>query len=280
MKSKMIDVPSLLTGDTEATDLFTPKPEKLAFLQYSSGTTGKPKGVMVTHSNLAANIYAMMHGSEVNNSDVFLNWMPLTHDMGLIGIHLMPSMAGLNQYIMTPMQFLRNPMLWLSKASQYKASYIASPNFGYYFFLKHFKKQVAEEEKWDLSRVKVIFNGAEPISIDLASSFLKELAPYKLSNTAMYPVYGLAEATLAVSFPPVNEEPFAYSVCRDSLNMGDTIVEDYEGNYDCIQFVDVGSAINDCQLRIANDDDTPLDDNHVGHVQIKGGIVKIGRAHV
>src|SRR2546430_10220696 len=130
-----------------------------------------------------------------------MSWMPLTHDMGLIGFHLVMFANRVHTHLMPTELFIRRPLLWLTLASRVRATILCSPNFGY----KHYLKVLGERavEGMDLSAVRFIFNGAEPISVELCDEFLTRLAPAKLRRNAMYPVYGLAEASLAVSFPPV-----------------------------------------------------------------------------
>ena len=131
--------------------------------------------------------------------DVSLSWMPLTHDMGLIGFHLVMFANRVHAHLMPTELFVRRPLLWLTLAARVRATILCSPNFGY----KHYLKVLGDRtvEGLDLSAVRLIFNGAEPISVELCEEFLARMAPAKLARQAMYPVYGLAEASLAVSFP-------------------------------------------------------------------------------
>jgi acyl-CoA synthetase (AMP-forming)/AMP-acid ligase II len=173
--------------------------EDTAFIQFSSGSTSEPKGVVLTHGNLLANNYGSAEVGRFSQDDVSLSWMPLTHDMGLIGFHLVMFANRVHAHLMPTELFIRRPLLWLQLASRVRASILCSPNFGY----KHYLKVLGERapEGLDLSAVRLIFNGAEPISVELCREFLARLAPAQLSANAMYPVYGLAEASLAVSFP-------------------------------------------------------------------------------
>ena len=127
--------------------------------------------------------------------------MPLTHDMGLIGFHLVPMAAGAEHWLMPTALFVRRPGLWLAKASEHRVSVTCSPNFGYMHYLK--SQDPAKISGLDLSSVRVIFNGAEPIAADLCRQFAVAMAPARLSPNVMFPVYGLAEASLAVTFPQV-----------------------------------------------------------------------------
>ncbi len=162
------------------------EPDDLAFVQYSSGSTSDPKGICLTHRNLATNIRASIERLEWNENDQSLSWMPLTHDMGLIGYHLTTFAAGMNQAVMDTALFVRRPLLWLSKASELRATQLCSPNFGYKHFLKLFKRKGLDN--LDLSAVKLILNGAEPISYELCEEFLSALATYGLRRSSMFPV--------------------------------------------------------------------------------------------
>src|SRR5579863_10440323 len=140
-------------------------PDDLAFIQFSSGSTSEPAGVMLTHRNLLTNIRGIIESSSMHAGDVFLSWMPLTHDMGMIGFHLTPVVRGCAQYLMPTDVFVRRPMLWLGKAAAHAATIICSPNFGYRHLLRAFNAQKAQG--LDLSNVRLVFNGAEPISVGL-----------------------------------------------------------------------------------------------------------------
>jgi acyl-CoA synthetase (AMP-forming)/AMP-acid ligase II len=245
-----------------------------AFIQFSSGSTGDPKGVVLTHQNLMTNIRAIIDAAQFSANDVMVNWMPLTHDLGLIGLHLAPLVCGANQYQMPTSLFIRRPILWFDQASQIRATILASPNFGYQYFLTCFNPKKAKD--WDLSMVRLIFNGAEPISARLCNDFLDEMSQYGLKRTAMYPVYGMAEASLAVTFPPLGEEPRTVILDRKSLNIGDRAKEAGRGDPDGIALVDVGYPIKDCWVRICGPEGKVLNPGEVGLVEIKGGNVTRG----
>src|SRR5262249_15862970 len=158
-----------------------------------------PKGVVLTHANLIANIRGSTEVAHFNEDDVSLSWMPLTHDMGLIGFHLVMFANRAHAHLMPTDLFVRWTLLWLQFASDVRASILCSPNFGY----RHYLKALDERDpgEIDLRAVRLIFNGAEPISPALCDEFLARLAPKGLSRASMFTVYGLAEASLAVSFP-------------------------------------------------------------------------------
>ena len=251
-----------------------PDPQSIAFIQYSSGSTSDPKGVCLTHDNLTANIAGILEGIQWNENERSLSWMPLTHDMGLIGYHLCAVSAGMDHAIMDTNVFVRRPLLWLQKASELKSTQLCSPNFGYKHFLKLFARKGIEG--LDLSAVKLILNGAEPISWDLCQEFMTAMAPYGLDRRAMLPVYGLAEATLAVTFPALGTEYSRILVHRHSLKIGSTYEECEEGDSDAVSFLKVGKPIRFVEVRITDDDDRPVDDGVVGHIHIRGENVTRG----
>ena len=270
--SETLESRSALMGDLQSGkdgSVYAAAPEDVAFIQYSSGSTSDPKGVCLTHRNLCINIRAIVEGADWNADDQALSWMPLTHDMGLIGFHLSVLAAGMNHAVMDTNVFVRRPLLWMIKAAELRATQLCSPNFGYKHFLKLFERKGLPD--LDLSGVKLIMNGAEPISYSLCEEFLEALAPHGLKRSAMFPVYGLAEATVGVSFPEIGEEMSRIVVHRHSLRIGDPYEPAQLGEEDAVSFVKVGKAIRDVQIRIADDSDQPLDDGKVGNIQLFGG---------
>lgn len=251
-----------------------PKPDDFAFIQFSSGSTGDPKGVMLTHRNLIYNASAAINGTQISSKDSFLSWMPLTHDMGLIGFHLVPLVAGIHQYLLPTELFIRKPILWMKKVNEHKATILSSPNFGYKYFLNFFREDKAEG--WDLSSVRVIYNGAEPILPEVCDEFLNVLSAYHLKKTAMFTVYGLAEASVAVSFPKVEEEFTAVYVHRDHLNLGERVIEVEKHAEHVASFVAVGEAVDYCHVRICDEEMNSVPDLVIGKIQIKGDNVTQG----
>ena len=277
---KALATNTILDGDIDASSVGEPaklEPDQLAFIQFSSGATSDPKGICLTHRNLATNIRASCERLEWSADDQSLSWMPLTHDMGLIGYHLTVFAAGMNQAVMDTGLFVRRPLLWLSKASELRATQLCSPNFGYKHFLKLFKRKGLDN--LDLSAVKLILNGAEPISHKLCEEFLTALAPYGLKRSAMCPVYGLAEATVGVSYPKPGSEYSRITVDRHSLSIGSPFELKDPQDADSISFVKVGTPIRDCEVRITDDDDQPLEDGLVGNIHIRGDNVTQGLYH-
>ncbi len=252
-------------------EIFESTPDDIAFIQYSSGSTSEPKGVVLTHRNLCTNIRAIVESCGWTKDDISLSWMPLTHDMGLIGYHLSVLAAGMNHAVMDTSVFVRRPLLWMSKANDLRATQLCSPNFGYKHFLKLFQRKGLAD--LDLSCVKLILNGAEPISWELCEEFLGALAPHGLQRSAMFPVYGLAEATVGVSVSEPGSEYSRITVNRHSLRVGEAFQEVAPDDDNAVSFVRVGKAIRDVSIRITDDDDASLESGKIGNIQLQGGSV-------
>jgi acyl-CoA synthetase (AMP-forming)/AMP-acid ligase II/acyl carrier protein len=254
--------------------LYRPAPEDLAFIQFSSGSTSEPKGVMLTHGNLIANVDGATAVGKYNHQDVSLSWMPLTHDMGLIGFYFMQFSNQVHINLMPTDLFVRRPVLWLQVAAEKRATITCSPNFGY----RHLLKVLGDRrlENVDLSSIRSIYNGAEPISVDLCNEFMRALAYTGLRRSAMFPVYGLAEASLAVAFPTPGADYRWIRVNRHRLSVGSEVELNPVDNRDVLELMCVGQVVPNTTLRIADDSRTTLPDERVGHILIGGPSVTRG----
>ncbi len=252
-------------------------PKDTAFIQFSSGSTGSPKGVILSHENIISNISSILIGSEATPSDISLSWMPLTHDMGIIGFHLMSLVLNIDAYSMPSELFARRPVLWLEKISEKQATISSSPNFGYHHLLKYFNRQNVDH--LDLSSIRLIFNGAEPISAELCRRFVKTLKPYGLSEQAIFPVYGLAEASLGASFPKPGDDLSTIFVKRDSLHVEHEVQIFSQANSDTVELTHLGRPMVNSELHIVDSNDNTLDENFVGYVKIRGPNVTAGYYH-
>ncbi|MHC8427465.1 AMP-binding protein [Bacillus velezensis] len=262
-----------IKNSNEVGELISPKPEEIAFIQFSSGTTGNPKGVILTHKNLITNISALNEAWETSESDSSLSWMPLTHDMGLIAIHLASTYKKIQQYIIPTSVFIRRPTLWLLKTHQHRVTQLYSPNFGYKFLLDNYKKN--QIYNWDLTCVRLLANGAEPISTSLCQRFLEEMKQFGLKYETLNTVYGLAEATVAVSVPKLGNPFVPVTLDRRALEVGHKILETVEEKKG-VTFVEVGPAVRHCSIRICDSNNEVLEDDFIGYVQIKGENVTSG----
>lgn len=203
--------PQVITADT------------LAFLQYTSGSTGNPKGVMVSHRNILANEHMIQAAFGHDQQAVVVGWLPLFHDMGLIGNVLQPLYLGTPAVLMPPTAFLQKPLRWLQAISRYRATTSGGPNFAYDLCVH--KVRPEELNQLDLSCWQVAFNGAEPVRADSLQRFAAKFAPCGFQAQAFYPCYGMAEATLLVSGKVAHQSPLLYRVQADALKHHQVISE-------------------------------------------------------
>ena len=245
-----------------------------AFIQFSSGSTSTPKGIVLTHKNLLVNAGSIIDGCRMTTHDHLLSWMPLTHDMGLIGFHLTPLLCDTSHSLVPTEIFIRRPGIWLTETQEMQATILCSPNFGYQHLLKSFKPERYAAEL-DLSSVRLLFNGAEPISVALCHEFMRTLAPFSLATDSMIPVYGLAEASLAVTFPTLEKRFTAINVKRSSLMPGAAVTllpEDADG----VHFVAVGTPVNHVEVLIRDDENVSCEERVTGRICIRGPNVTSG----
>ena len=273
LKSRCFLVESI-TDISRPGKLVRPTPDDLAFIQFSSGSTSEPKGVMLTHGNLVANIDGAQAVDHYNPKDVSLSWMPLTHDMGLIGFFLMQFTNHVHINLMPTDLFVRRPVLWLQMAAKKQVTITCSPNFGY----RHLLKVLGDRrlENVDLSSIRSIYNGAEPISVELCNEFMQALAYTGLKRSAMFPVYGLAEASLAATFPKPGVDYRWVRVNRHKLGIGAAIELNPADNKDVVELMCVGKAVPNISVRLTDDTRADLPEGHVGHILIGGPSVTRG----
>ena len=189
-------------------------PNQLALLQYTSGTTGEPRGVPITHANLIANLRGMAQELDVEDA-VAMFWLPPYHDLGLIGGVFLPLFASRHTVLMSPLDFMRSPANWLRAISHYRATTSAAPNFGYELCVR--KMTDADCEGLDLSNWQVAVSGAEPVRADTLDRFHERFAPYGFRREAFVPAYGMAETTLMVSVGKLGESPAELELDADAL---------------------------------------------------------------
>jgi len=197
--------------------------DSLALLQYTSGSTGKPKGVMVSHGNLLANEEAMRVAFGHDEASTLIGWLPVYHDMGLIGNLLQPLYVGATAILMPPMAFLEQPMRWLRAISKYQARTSGGPNFAYELCLR--KIGSAERRDLDLSSWTLAFNGSEPVRASTLDRFSAAFAECGFRREAFQPCYGLAEATLLVSTPFRGRAPMIRAFDKVALSNGVAVAD-------------------------------------------------------
>ncbi|MFB8020912.1 amino acid adenylation domain-containing protein [Streptomyces rubiginosohelvolus] len=240
--------------------------DDVAFLQFSSGSTGAPKGVEVTHRAVLANLEQIRAASALSADDVVVSWMPYFHDMGLIGTHLAPLAARARQVKIGPLSFAKRPRLWFEVAARHRATVLSAANFALALAVRRVPDDVLAQ--LDLSAVRLLLVGAEPIAPAVWRAFAAKTRPAGLDPAAAQPVYGLAEATLAVTFPPPGE--VAEPLVLDRASLGDGVAVDTEPGDDAVELMDVGRPVAGCAVRIVDDRGNVLGDRRVGHIMVRG----------
>lgn len=236
--------------------------EDVAFLQYTSGSTSAPKGVMISHGNLLTNLEMIKRTLGNSRSSNYVSWVPLYHDMGLNYNVLQSLYLGTLCVLMAPASFVQRPLTWLSAISRYKAEVAGGPNFAYDLCVSHFKPDLMEGV--DLSGWRLAFNGAEPVRADTLKKFTQTFASYGFDRRALYPCYGMAECTLLMSGGQREAEPVIKTVSRKALQE-DRVLDATDGaSSDRQDIVGCGSALNGERLAIVNPE--TLRECALGHV--------------
>ncbi len=264
-----------LHGDTPDIEAEPVTPDDIAFLQFTSGSTAAPKGVVVSHRSLGANGFAIMrHGLEVDHKvDKCLSWLPLYHDMGLIGFVIAPLTAGLEAVFMPTMTFIKRPATWMQAMSRHNATITFAPNFAYGLAVKRTSAEKVAE--LDLTGVRVLGAGAEPNNPETLNAFLDHFAPAGLPRTAMMPVYGMAEATLAMTFAPLRDQMHVERVDAETYQgVGEAIPTNMDGG--ALDFVSCGWPFADHQVVVLDEAGNELPDRNVGELVFRGPSVAEG----
>ena len=271
-------VPESLTGASE--DLLPSLPraraDDLALVQYTSGSTGQPKGVALTHRNLLANIRVMGQAAGASGSDTFVSWLPLYHDMGLIGAWLGCMYFGVPLVVMSPQSFLIRPSRWLWAIHETRATMSAGPNFAYELCLA--KVRDVEIEGLDLSSWRLAYNGAEPVSAATIERFGDRFAPYGFRREAMTPVYGLAESSVGLAFPPLGRGPLIDRIRRDAFVRSGRAEPAKPGEPD-FRFVACGRPLPGHEIRVVDAAGNELGDRREGRIEFRGPSATAGYFH-
>lgn len=258
----------------------------IAFLQYTSGSTGQPKGVILTHAELLANIRAMGEALQVDSTDVFISWLPLYHDMGLIGAWLGSLYHGMSLVLMSPLTFLTRPSRWLWTVDKHRGTLIAAPNFAYEMCLS--KVADSDIEALDLSSLRMAFNGAEPVSPNTIRRFTERFAAYGFREQVMAPVYGLAECAVGLAFPPVGRGAVIDRIEREvfitrgkAIALSDATQEVVKNaaSQDVLEFVACGQPLPGYQIRIVDEAGRELPEREQGRLQFQGPSATSGYLH-
>jgi 1-acyl-sn-glycerol-3-phosphate acyltransferase len=245
-----------------------------AFVQYTSGSTGAPKGVLLTHANLLANIEAIARGLDARPTDVGASWLPLYHDMGLIGSWLFCMHAGLPLALMSPLAFLSRPERWLWTIHERRATLSAAPNFAYELCVRKVPDQALEG--LDLSSWRVALNGAEPVNPDTLERFVKRFGPHGFRRESLFPVYGLAENSVAVCFPPIDRGPLVDRVARGPFEQEGRADAAAEEDPHALRFVSVGPAVAGHEVRLVDETGRDVPERTVGRLVFRGPSMTAG----
>ncbi len=248
--------------------LIFPQAEDTAFIQYTSGSTGNPKGVQLTHQNLLANLKTYGEALQIKPTDVVVSWLPLYHDMGLIGAWLGSLYYGMTLVLMSPLTFLARPERWLWAIHYHRGTISAAPNFAYELCLK--KIPAAMLEGLDLSCWRLALNGAETVYPKTLRAFVESFGNYGFQSTTMFPVYGLAENTLGVTFPKLGQRVRIDCVDRDILLKEKRAIPVATGKRASQEFVSCGVPLPSVDVRIVDDEGHLLSDRAIGCLQFKG----------
>jgi fatty-acyl-CoA synthase len=261
-----------LIGASSAFDLENFE-NKIAFLQFTSGSTAEPKGVVVSHTGLAANLWMIREASHMNESSSVVTWLPVYHDMGLIGTVLNAITLPCDLTVLPPTLFLKKPRLWLELITKFHGTHTAAPNFAYSICAR----RISDVSGLDLSTMTTFICGAEPVMPSTMQHFVDHYKPAGLRPEAMVPAYGLAEATLAVTFTPYLRGLRFDTI--DLLSLSESRIAKHPEPSDrahAVQIASCGTAMPGLSVRIAQEDGTPLPERKVGEVQVIGPSVTPG----
>jgi acyl-CoA synthetase (AMP-forming)/AMP-acid ligase II/acyl carrier protein len=250
----------------------------IALIQYTSGSTGDPKGVALSHANLLANIRAMGTTMDASSTDVFVSWLPLYHDMGLIGAWLGCLYYAARLYVMSPLSFLIRPQSWLWALHRYRATFSASPNFGFELCLA--KIEDADLNGLDLSSLRMVANGAEPVIVQALRKFVERFGRYGFPASAMAPVYGLAEASVGLAFPPLGRGPLIDRVNRDQLSIhGIAAPAAPDNKTPALEIPACGEPLPGHEIRVVDEAGYELGERREGRIEFRGPSATRGYFH-
>lgn len=268
----------LLPDALKPTERYVPPPEDpqaLALIQFTSGSTRAPKGVMLTHEGLIANMVSYVTAIAVTPEDRTVSWLPLYHDMGLIGMLLMPLYAGIPTMLMSPQAFLLDVKRWLWGIHRFRGTISTAPNFAYQLILNRVTD--AQLEGLDLSSWRLALCGAEPVLASTLEAFGQRLAPYGFEPKALSPVYGMAEIALGATAPVMGRGMRVDHIAGDRLEAeGKALPFDAASGGRDARVVSVGRPIPDYRIRIASPEGVELPERTAGEIQIQGPSVMRG----
>ncbi|MGD0277945.1 MAG: AMP-binding protein [Smithella sp.] len=266
-----------LTSVVTTYEKFNPAMNDIAFLQYTSGSTGNPKGVMLTHANLLANIRALGEVVRVKSTDIIVSWLPLYHDMGLIGTWFSSLYYAAMLIVMSPLSFISRPQRWLWAIHRYRGTISAAPNFAYELCLKRLADN--DLQGLDLSSWRIACNGAEPVSPDTVENFCRQFGKYGFKRETLMPVYGLAECSVGLAFPPIDRGPLVDRINRDIFVNTGHAVPSAEADDHVLRFVACGHPLPGHEVRIVDSADRELPERYEGRLHFRGPSATAGYFH-
>ncbi len=252
-------------------------PERLAILQFTSGSTSSPKGVMLPHRILEANVFGMIEASKTNPEDIFVSWLPLYHDMGLVGLLIVPMVVGCSLVLASPQDFLSRPADWLRWMHDYQGTVTSGPNFSWVLAARAFSRMTATNEMLDLSRVRIALNGAEPVDPKVVETLIKTAKPHQFRAEAVFCAFGMAELSLGGTFPPPLRGMAVDTVDREALEAERVARPANPGEAGARSFPLLGTPIPGLKMRIRNLETGGFRGmREVGELEIKGSSVMKG----
>ena len=251
-----------------------PQPSDIAFVQFTSGSTATPKGVVITQRNLAANVAAFADGLGGTSEDVAVSWLPLYHDMGLVGMALGAMYVRAEAVLLTPEAFVKRPIEWLRTISRYRGTVSFAPNFAYDLAVRRVKDNDLAD--LDLSSWRIAGCGAEPIHASTLAAFAEKFRASGFRATSFLPGYGLAEHVLAATLSPRGRELYVERLIADDITVRRVATHANGSGADTVSVVACGSALPDHQVQIVGDDGGQLPDRHIGEIVLTGPSVSPG----
>lgn len=253
------------------------KEDDILYLQSSSATTGSPKAISVSHKNIFTNIRQIKKGLDANDNETFVSWLPLYHDMGLVGAELFSLICDYDLILMPPYEFTRNPEIWLETIFSYKGTITAIPSFATDYVIDRI--ETVSDVKLDLSSLHSVCIGAEPIRMDSLEKFYNFYSRYGLKKNALVPCYGLAESTLAATFKPSRTLPKSLLVLQNSIKRGEKVELTSNDSNNAIRITSVGELVENLRCDIVHNNKVIKNDLICGEIYLRGPSITQGYMH-
>ncbi len=264
----------LLQISNDAEKIHRGKANDYALIQYTSGSTSNPKGILLTHRNLISNIQAYGKALQVQSTDVTISWLPLYHDLGLIGLWLGSLYFGIPFVVMSPLTFITRPEKWLLAIHRYRGTLSAGPNFAYELCTKKIDSSLLKG--LDLSTWRMAINGAELVQPETLHSFYERFKEHGFKEESFMTVYGLAESSLGLTTPPIGRKPKIDIIDRHAFEMQKYALPSTSDAQNTLQFVSCGNPMDQHAIRIVNEAGAILPERQIGQIQFSGPSTMLG----